>query len=63
MRFRDDFDANAVNWQTLAARASRYAQALPPGVKRNTEMDYALACGAMAQSRELLRRSSAGPHE
>lgn len=57
MRLRDDIDPSTVDWSKQALLARRYAESLPPGPKRSAEIDRALACEALAHSRQLLLRS------
>jgi len=49
----DDDDFSQVNWANLAILTRRRAEELPPGAKRNAEIDTALACEALAHSRDL----------
>jgi hypothetical protein len=57
MRLRDDVDVSTINWTDQAHLTRRYAERLPPGTRRNAEIDRALACEAIAHSRNLLLRS------
>jgi hypothetical protein len=59
MRLRDDVDLSKINWADQALLLRNYAEGLPPGVRRNAELDRALACEAIAHSRTLLRRQQA----
>jgi len=54
MRLRDDVDWSAINWAKQACLLRHYAEGLPPGASRNAEIDRALACEALAHSRNLL---------
>jgi hypothetical protein len=54
MRLADDADVSRINWKNLAHRIRRQAEGLPPGVKRNAELDRALTCEALAYSKDLL---------
>jgi hypothetical protein len=51
---RDDVDVSRINWTDQASAIRRYAEQLPPGVRRNAEIDRALACEALAHSADLL---------
>jgi hypothetical protein len=59
MLLRDDVDISSVNWANQAQRTRRYAESLPYGWRRNAEIDRALACEAIAHSRDLLLRRGA----
>jgi hypothetical protein len=59
MRLRDDVDPSTINWAKQAYIARNYAEGLPPGARRNAELDRALACEAIAHSRNLLRKQEA----
>jgi hypothetical protein len=59
MRLRDDVDVSTINWTNQALLIRLYAEGLPPGARRNAELDRALACDAIAHSRDLLRQSLA----
>jgi hypothetical protein len=61
MRLRDDVDVSTIDWNKQAHLARRYAESLPPGTRRSVEIDRALACEAIAHSREV--RSVAGIQE
>jgi hypothetical protein len=54
MVFRDDVDVSTVNWANQAQLTRRYAESLPHGWRRNAAIDRALACEAIAHSRNLL---------
>lgn len=56
MRLRDDVDLSTINWANQAYLTRHYAEGLPPGVKRNAELDRAMACEALAHSNNLLRQ-------
>jgi hypothetical protein len=56
MRLRDDVDLSTINWANQAYLTRQYAEGLPPGVKRNAELDRAMACEALAHSRSLLQQ-------
>ena len=59
MQLRDDVDVSTINWANQAHLTRRYAESLPYGSRRNAEMDRALACEAIAHSRNLLLRTEA----
>jgi hypothetical protein len=59
MRLRDDVDVSTINWKNRAYLTRRYAEGLPPGAQRNAEIDRALACEALAHSRDLLLQARA----
>ena len=65
MRIRDDIDFSEVDWEKLATLTRRNAEQLVAGAKRDAEIDAALACEALAHSRDLRQRSlatqTAGP--
>jgi hypothetical protein len=54
MQLRDDIDTSTINWTEQADITRRLAEKLPPGAKRNAEIDRALACEALAHSGDLL---------
>jgi hypothetical protein len=54
LRLRDDVDFSTINWTDQALMTRRYAERLPPGDRRNAELDRALACEALAYSGDLL---------
>jgi hypothetical protein len=54
MRLRDDVDVSTIDWAKQAHLTRRYAESLPPGTRRSAEIDRALACEAIAHSREVL---------
>jgi hypothetical protein len=54
MQLRDDVDVSTINWTEQAHLTRRHAEELPPGARRNAEMDRALACEALAHSGDLL---------
>lgn len=56
MQLRDDMDFSTVNWSNQAFLARRHAETLPPGPKRSAELDRALACEALAHSKQTLLR-------
>ena len=53
---RDDVDFSTINWSNEAFLTRRHAESLPPGPKRRAEIDRALACEALAPSKQLLLR-------
>jgi hypothetical protein len=57
MSLSDEADFSLVNWKDLADSTRRLAEELPPGAKRTRELDTALACEALARSRDLRLRS------
>jgi hypothetical protein len=57
MSLSDEADFSLVNWGDLADSTRRRAEGLPAGAKRTRELDTALACEALARSRELRLRS------
>jgi len=59
MRIRDDVDFSKIDWEELATLTRRNADQLEAGAKRNAEIDAALACEALAHSRDLRQRSLA----
>jgi hypothetical protein len=59
MRIRDDIDFSDIDWEELAALTRRNADRLEAGARRNAEIDAALACEALAHSRNLRQRSLA----
>jgi len=54
MVLRDDVDLSNVDWTDLARVSRRDAEKLPPGPRRDAEIDRALACEALAHSADLL---------
>jgi hypothetical protein len=54
MWLRDNVDVSTINWTNQASAIRRYAKQLPPGARRNSEIDRALACEAVAHSADLL---------
>jgi ABC-type branched-subunit amino acid transport system ATPase component len=56
----DDIDVSSVDWTDLANLSRRDAEKLPPGPKRDAEIDRALACEALAHSAELLLQAGMG---
>jgi hypothetical protein len=60
LRLSDDVDFSTINWSDQAFMTRRHAEALPPGPKRNAEIDRALACEALAHSGDLLLNTRAG---
>jgi hypothetical protein len=61
MRIPDDIDFSEVDWETIATLTRRNADLLEAGAKRDAEIDAALACEALAHSRDLRQRSLAAP--
>jgi hypothetical protein len=61
MRLRDDVDVSTIDWNKQAHLTRRYAESLPPGMRRSVEINRALACEAIAHSRAVL--SAAGMRE
>ena len=59
MRLRDDVDLSTINWAQQAYLTRNYAEGLPPGIRRNAEIDRALACEALAHSSTLLKQRDA----
>ena len=59
MLLRDDADVSLINWTNQAYLTRRYAESLPHGWRRNAEIDRALACEAIAHSRDLLLQTRA----
>jgi hypothetical protein len=59
MRLRDDVDLSRINWANQAYLTRHYAEGLPPGARRNAEIDRALACEALAHSCTLLTQREA----
>jgi hypothetical protein len=57
MRLRDDVDFSTIDWRNQAHLTRRHAQELPPGARRDAEIDRALACEALAHSGDLLLRT------
>jgi hypothetical protein len=57
MRLSDDIDVATVDWEKQAHFARRHAEGLPYGSRRDAELDRALACEALAHSRDLLLRT------
>jgi hypothetical protein len=56
MRIRDDIDFSKIDWEELATLTRRNAGRLKAGARRNAEIDAALACEALAHSRNLRQR-------
>jgi hypothetical protein len=54
MRLRDDDDVSTVDWKNLARLTRRHAEGLPPGERRDAELDRVMACEALAHSGDLL---------
>jgi ABC-type branched-subunit amino acid transport system ATPase component len=50
MRLRDDVGVSGIDWTNLASLTRRNAEKLPLGARRNAEIDWALACEALAHS-------------
>jgi hypothetical protein len=61
MRIPDDIDFAEVDWEMLATLTRRNADQLEAGARRDAEIDAALACEALAHSRDLRQRSLATP--
>jgi hypothetical protein len=59
MRIRDNIDFSDIDWEELATLTRRNADQLEAGARRNAEIDAALACEALAHSRDLRQRSLA----
>jgi ABC-type branched-subunit amino acid transport system ATPase component len=63
MSLRDEVDVSRINskinWANQAHLTRRRAESLPYGWRRNAEIDHALACEAIAHSRDLLLRTEA----
>jgi len=59
MRLRDDVDVSRINWANQAHLIRRHAENMPYGATRNAEFDRALACEAIAHSRDLLLKTGA----
>jgi hypothetical protein len=57
MRLRDDVGLSTIDWINQAYLTHRYAEGLPPGARRDAEINRALACEAIAHSSNLLRKS------
>ena len=60
LRLSDDVDTSTNNWSDQANIMRRLAEALPPGARRNAEIDRALACEALAHSGDLLLQTRIG---
>ena len=60
LRLSDDVDTSTNNWSDQANIMRRLAEALPPGARRNAEIDRALACEALAHSGDLLLQTRVG---
>jgi hypothetical protein len=60
MRLRDDVDVSGIDWRSHASVIRRDAEKLPPGARRNAEIDRALACEALAHSADLLFKTRMG---
>jgi hypothetical protein len=60
MLLGDDVDVSRINWTNQASVIRRYAEQLPPGARRNAEIDRALACEALAHSADLLVQTQMG---
>jgi len=54
MRLPDDVDVSTINWKHQAHLTRRHAQEIPPGARRDAEIDRALACEALAHSGDVL---------
>jgi ABC-type branched-subunit amino acid transport system ATPase component len=59
MQLRDDVDVSTINWTEQAHLTRRNAENLPPGARRQAEIDRALACEALAHSGDLLLQTQA----
>ena len=57
MRLRDDIDVATIDWENQAHFIRHRAESLPYGSRRDAELDRALACEALAHSRDLLLRT------
>jgi hypothetical protein len=60
MRLRDDVDVSTINWKNQAHLTRRLAEELPPGARRDAEIDRALACEALAHSGDVLLQTRGG---
>jgi hypothetical protein len=60
MRLRDDVDVSTINWKNQAHLTRRHAEELPPGARRDAEIDRALACEALAHSGDVLLQTRIG---
>ena len=60
LQLSDDVDTSTNNWSDQANIMRRLAEALPPGARRNAEIDRALACEALAHSGDLLLQTRVG---
>jgi hypothetical protein len=61
MRLRDDVDVSSIDWIKQAHLTRRYAESLPSSTRRSVEIVRALACEAIAHSRDV--RSVTGIRE
>jgi hypothetical protein len=57
MRLSDDVDVSTIDWISQAHLTRRYAEGLPPGARRDAEIDRALACEALAHSVDLRQQT------
>jgi hypothetical protein len=62
MRLRDGVDVSEIDWtnQAIVICRDRDAEKLPPGARRNAEIDRTLACEALAHSADLLLQTEIG---
>ena len=60
MRLRDGVDVSKIDWTNQAIVICRDAEKLPPGARRNAEIDRTLACEALAHSADLLLQTEMG---
>lgn len=62
MRLRDGVDVSKIDWtnQAIVICRDRDAEKLPPGARRNAEIDRTLACEALAHSADLLLQTEMG---
>jgi hypothetical protein len=59
MQLRDDIDVSTIDWAEQAHLTRHEAEKMPPGAKRQAEIDRALACEALAHSGDLLLQTQA----
>jgi hypothetical protein len=60
MRLCDGVDTSRIDWKNEASAIRRDAERLPPGARRDAEIDRALACEALAHSADLLLQTQMG---
>jgi hypothetical protein len=60
MRLRDGVDVSEIDWTNQAIVICPDAEKLPPGARRNAEIDRTLACEALAHSADLLLQTEMG---